>query len=146
MTLLSRESKSKHRPVAKNYGFLMAMNSIQNYMSLISYASKNLCENPTDAPTQQSWIKDFSRLLASVNVTSHEITSILALLSASVSSGSPLPPYLQPPQAFKLSERLEALDADILSINHISEPGYAGFAVMQTASSMISDDMRKLIK
>lgn len=133
-------------PKAQYDIIIQGVQNIQNYMSLISYASKNLCENPTDAPTQQSWIKDFSRLLASVNVTSHEITSILALLSASVSSGSPLPPYLQPPQAFKLSERLEALDADILSINHISEPGYAGFAVMQTASSMISDDMRKLIK
>lgn len=124
----------------------MDMNSILNYMGMISYASKSLCENPTEAPTQKSWVKDLSRLMASVNVTSHEITSTLALLSASVSSGSPLPPYLQPPQAYKLSERLEALDADILSINHISEPGYAAFAVMQTASSLISDDMSKLIK
>lgn len=123
----------------------MAMNSILNYMSLISYASKNLCENPTEASTQKSWLRDLSRLVTSVNVTSHEITSTLALLSASVSTGSPLPPYLQPPQAFKLSEKLEALDADILSVNHISEPGYASFAVMQTASSLISDDMRKLI-
>lgn len=124
----------------------MNMDSILNYMGLLSYASKNLCENPTEARSQQSWLRDFSRLVTSVNVTSHEITSTLALLSASVSTGSPLPPYLQPPQAYKLSERLEALDADILSINHISEPGYAGFAVLQTASSLISDDMRKLIK
>ena len=123
----------------------MAMNSILNYMSLISYASKNLCENPTEASTQKSWLRDLNRLVNSVNVTSHEITSTLALLSASVSTGSPLPPYLQPPQAFKLSEKLEAMDADILSVNHISEPGYASFAVMQTASSLISDDMRKLI-
>lgn len=124
----------------------MDMNSILNYIGLISYASKDISENPTEDRNQNSWLKDLGKLLSSVNATSHEVTSTLALLSASVSSGSPLPPYLQPPQAFKLSERLEALDADILSIKHISEPGYAGFAVMQTASSLISDDMRKLIK
>ena len=35
---------------------------------------------------------------------------------------------------------------DILSISHITEPGYAAFAVMQIASSLISDDLEKLVE
>ena len=84
--------------------------------------------------------------MSSVNTTSQEITSILALLSASVTNGNPLPPYLKAPQAYKLSARLEELDADILSIKHIAEPGYSAFAVMQIASSLVSDDLEKLIR
>ena len=71
---------------------------------------------------------------------------MLSLLSASVANGHPLPPYLKAPQPYKLTEKLEALDADILSISHIAEPGYAAFAVMQIASSLISDDLGKLVE
>ena len=71
---------------------------------------------------------------------------MLSLLSASVTNGHPLPPYLKAPQPYKLTEKLEALDADILGISHIAEPGYAAFAVMQIASSLISDDLGKLIE
>ena len=70
---------------------------------------------------------------------------MLSLLSAAVTNGNPLPPYLAAPPAFRLSQRLEAMDADILSINHIAEPGYSAFAVMQVASSLISQDLEKLI-
>jgi len=80
-----------------------------------------------------------------VNVTSQELTSVLSLLSASVTSGIPLPPYLKAPEPYKLSAKLEAIDADILDISHVTEPGYTAFAVIQIASSLISDDISKLI-
>ena len=113
---------------------------------LISYASNNFVHSPSPSPdTKASWIEDFARLVSSVNTTSQEITSILALLSAAVTNGNPLPPYLKAPQAYKLSTRLEELDSDILSIKHIAEPGYGAFAVMQIASSLVSDDLEKLI-
>lgn len=80
-----------------------------------------------------------------MNVTSQELTSVLSLLSASVTSGTPLPPYLKAPEPYKLSVKLQAIDADILDIRHVTEPGYAAFAVIQVASSLISDDIGKLI-
>lgn len=117
-------------------------------MALISYASKNFNTNQHDnnPPEQNTWSRDMVRLAQSINITSHEITSLLSMLSAAVTNGTPLPPYLKKPQSFRLSERLQALDADILSISHIAEPGYAAFAVMQIASSMIGDDLEKLIE
>ena len=119
--------------------------SILNYLALISYASKNFSHDHAASPEKASWIHNFSRLVGSINATSQEITSTLALLSAAVTNGNPLPPYLKAPQAYKLSARLEALDAEILSVSHISEPGYSAFAVMQIASSLVSNDLGKLV-
>ena len=45
-----------------------------------------------------------------------------------------------------MSQKLEELDPDILSVSHIAEPGYSAFAVMQIASSLVSDDLGKLIE
>ncbi|KAL8776179.1 MAG: hypothetical protein Q9194_003314 [Teloschistes cf. exilis] len=119
---------------------------VLRYMGLISYASNILRKRDEgDSDENASWLKDFSRLMHSVNVTSHELTSTLSLLSASVTNGNALPPYLEAPKPYGLSVKLEAIDADILDVSHITEPGYAAFAVMQIASSLISDDMNKLI-
>lgn len=40
---------------------------------------------------------------------------------------------------------MEALDHDILSIDHVAEPGYAAFAVGQVASVLIHDDLEALV-
>ena len=114
-------------------------------MALLSYASVILSDKHDDDPDQAIWLKNFARLVQSAKVTSHGVTSTLSLLSASVVNGSPLPPYLKAPEPYQLSAKLEAMDADILSINHITEPGYAAFAVMQIATSLILNDLEKLI-
>ncbi|MCJ1310085.1 hypothetical protein MMC25_003746 [Agyrium rufum] len=136
--------------------------NLTNYMALISYASKTLIqgEGSTDAigndstkdasqqpqkPKKHSWINDLMHVVNSASKTSEEITSMLALLSASVTNGSPLPPYLKAPAPYQLSEKLEALDNNILSLSHIAEEGYASFAVSQVASSLINDDLGDLI-
>lgn len=113
-------------------------------MALIAYASRSLDHEPS--ADRATWIEDLSRLVGSVDTTSQDITSTLALLSAAITNGNALPPYLKAPKAYNLSTRLEELDPEILSITHIAEPGYSAFAVMQIASTLVSDDMRKLIE
>lgn len=115
-------------------------------MALISYASGLLSNEDDKDPDKATWLKTFANLVRSAKVTSHEMTSTLSLLSASVTNGNPLPPYLKAPEPYRLSAKLEEMDADILSINHIAEPGYAAFAVMQIATSLIIDDIGKLIE
>ena len=136
---ISLRSRSTH------ISCLLTSSSLLRYMALIGYASRDYGVTP-DSPDERTWLRDFTRVVKSIEVTSEEITSMLALLSASVISGSPLPPYLKAPAAFQLSDKLEALDSDILGINHMAEPGYASFAVTQVASSLISDDLTKLIE
>ena len=53
---------------------------------------------------------------------------------------------MKAPTPYQLSAKLEAIDSDLLNINHVTEPGYANFAVTQVASSLISDDLAKLIE
>lgn len=117
---------------------------ILTYMTLLSYAS-NTFDDVND-PEESAWTNDFRKLIQSVNLTSHEITSVLCLLSSAIINGQPLPPYLQIPQPFKLSEKLEELDHDILSVRHIAEKGYAAFAVMQVSTRMVMGDIETLVK
>lgn len=120
-----------------------------NYTALISYASETFSHpdfTGDNDPSQAQWFRDFRRIIASANITSHEITSLLAMLSSSITNGQPLPPYITAPQAYQLSRKLEAIDRDILSIRHVAEPGYAAFAVLQISTSCISMDLEKLLR
>ena len=95
-------------------------------MSLIAYATRNFGKD-VGTSSERKWANDFARVLASIHVTSQEVTSLISLLSASVTNSSPLPPYLKAPSSYEISTRMKEVDADILSINHIAEPGYAAF-------------------
>jgi hypothetical protein len=53
---------------------------------------------------------------------------------------------MQLPEPYQLSRRLEQVDKGILDSSHIEEPGYAAFAVTQVASSLITDDLRRLVE
>ncbi|MCJ1379991.1 hypothetical protein MMC17_003094 [Xylographa soralifera] len=113
-------------------------------MSLIAYATRNYGKS-VETLGERKWANDFARVLGSIHVTSQEVTSLISLLSASVTNSSPLPPYLKAPSSYEISIKMKQIDADILSINHIAEPGYAAFAVTQVASSLIHDDLDKLL-
>lgn len=141
--------------------------SITNYSALLGLASRtfvhpSLCEAEAD-PSRLQWFHDFQRtsclkfllyflrlkplgIMTESKITSHEITSLLSLLSSSVVNGVPLPPYLTPPTAYHLSTKLEEVDRDILSIRHIGEPGYAAFAVIQISTKCIQMDIERLLK
>lgn len=119
-------------------------------MALMSYATQTF-SSETDEPATRNkshriWLDDLSKLMKTVNPTSHSITSVLSLLSASVTQGSALPPYMQIPEPFLLSRRLEALDKGILDIRHVEEPGYSAYAVMQVTSSLIHDELIQLVQ
>lgn len=127
---------------------VLIFNSIVNYTALIGYASNTFTQSSLhdeDDNSSAQWFQDFKRIVSSADITSHEITSILALLSSSITSGQPLPPYLVAPQSYRLSLKMEAVDRDILSIRHIAEPGYAAFAVMQISTRCIHMDIQKLL-
>lgn len=117
--------------------------STLSWISLIAYASKSFSLSKDDG-TKDQWQHDFLKLVSSVETTSEQVSSRLALLSNSVSNGTPLPPYLQPIQSYNLDDKLRMINREILGINHIAEPGYAAFAVMQIASRSLVYDLNKL--
>ncbi|KAJ5553882.1 hypothetical protein N7513_003841 [Penicillium frequentans] len=125
---------------------ILCVENIVSYLSLLGYASDTLMRvNDDDDGSGSAWMHDFRRLVATAKVTTHEVTSLLCLLSASITNRQPLPPYLKTPRPYSFSKRLEALDKDILSIKHIAEPGFAAFAVLQISTRCIVGDVERLM-
>lgn len=138
-------------------------NSIVNYTALLGYTSQAFTNptlhelsadatspstsdhNPPDRHRAQ-WFNDFRRVLFDAKVTSHETTSMLAMLSSSIQNAQPLPPYLRAPPGAQLSHKLEMVDPEILGLKHIAEPGYAAFAVMAVSTRCINMELERLLK
>jgi hypothetical protein len=122
-------------------------------LALISYTSSTFSEPDDDTVHSvgepdagvSAWSADFRRILGQINPTSQETVMLLTLLSSSILDGQPLPPYLPRPAPYALSQRLEKLDADILSVKHVNDAGYAEFAVLQLAARCIGADLEILL-
>lgn len=153
-------------PRAQYQRLINQLQSILNFMSLVSVSSQSFSDLQNDHGDQGNvlkWLSEFQKLVGQANYTSEQVTSLLALLSASVMTEQALPPYLQIPQ-FGLSQKLYELDhvspalpsfsltcvltvlQDILSLRHIAEPGYASFAVVQIGTKYIHDDLKMLVE
>ncbi|KAJ5339531.1 hypothetical protein N7452_006259 [Penicillium brevicompactum] len=126
---------------------IVCVENIVNYLSLLGYASDTLMNlSDGDDVSDNAWMHDFRRLVGTAKVTTHEVTSLLCLLSASITNRQPLPPYLKAPRPYSFTKRLEALDSDILSLRHIAEPGFAAFAVLQISTRCIVGDVDRLLR
>lgn len=134
-------------PSAQYQRLTEQIQALLNFMSLVSIASSTFGDMLTAGGEErnQRWLASFRKLVGEANITSQQITTLLSLLSASVSAGTPLPPYLKVPEAYLLEQKLDELDKDLLNIKHIAEPGYASFAVMQVGTKCIIDDMKRVI-
>ncbi|KAJ5121278.1 Brefeldin A sensitivity protein-related domain of unknown function DUF2421 [Penicillium bovifimosum] len=126
---------------------ILCVENIVNYLSLLGYASDTLMNlGDSDDPADTAWMLDFRRLVNTAKVTTHEVTSLLCLLSASITNRQPLPPYLKAPRPYSFTKRLEDLDHDILSLRHVAEPGFAAFAVLQISTRCIVGDVDRLLR
>jgi hypothetical protein len=122
-----------------------------NYLALITYATQtwstpSFPDENSSTLSQNAWLKDLAVLLDEISPTAHSFTSSLTLLSAAVTQGSALPPYMQLPEPYALSKKLEKLDKGILDSKHVKESGYSAYAVMQVASSLVTDDLKQLVQ
>ena len=141
-------------PRATYEAIILHSQNIMRYLALISFATNNLEHtntalnnpHPESLNLRTKWVQDFTQLTDKITPTSHRYTSTLALLSASVRAGTALPPYIELPDPYNLTKRLEELDSDILSVKHVEEPWYSAYAVMQVASNLILDDLKKLVE
>ncbi|KAF2398667.1 hypothetical protein EJ06DRAFT_87904 [Trichodelitschia bisporula] len=130
-------------PKARYDAIITAAENIASYTTLMGYSSSTFLASAEFRKSQ--WCRDFQGVMSSVRPTSHEITSLLSILSSSIISAQPLPPYLRAPAPYGLTSKMEALDRDILSVRHIHEPGYAAFAVTQISTQSIISDLEVLL-
>lgn len=133
---------------------LTLRHSILRFTGITAYVTKTFKELPDNAhpdstdsngDSKGSWMKDFKDLVASLELTSHNVTSLLAILSSAIGSGKPLPPYLKSPERFHIGQMLTTLDSEILSTQHVCEPGYSAYAVIQVSTTMLAEDLADLL-
>lgn len=113
-----------------------------SFISLVGYAAKSL---GSSADSGSAWSEEFHRAFDSAVVTSKETTVLLTLLSNSIANGNPLPPYLRPPQPYRLSQEIEALSKDLFGIRYLSEPSYEAFAAIQVSMTCIIKELDDLL-
>lgn len=135
-------------PKAQYDQIIERLQNILNFTSLISIASETF--TVTDAglgdTARSQWVEKLRKSTAETTFTSQSTTSLLALLSASMASGQALPPYLKTPEPYGLSQSLDNIDADLLSVRHIAEPEYASFAVIQIGLQGLTDELKALLE
>jgi|ERR1700761_7226483 len=112
-------------------------------MSLVAFASRVYRDD--EGPDGLRWSQSFRSLINDIRPTQHDNVMLLSLLSGAIRDGRPLPPFVTRPENYALSEKLEALDSDILSVRHVNEPGYAAFAVIQLAARSVSIGLDKIL-
>jgi hypothetical protein len=103
---------------------------------MMAYVTETFATFPSNDNTQNvsgSWLEDFKRLIASLQLRSHEVTSLLTILAAAISTGKPMPPYLRAPPPVHLGQLLESTDDDILSTRHVP-------------TTMLADDLEGLLE
>lgn len=130
---------------------ITSIRNVFTYLSLIVYSSSAFTKEP-DGQSQEEieeevqWLRDFRAFAADTKVTSHEVTTNLCLLSASVRNSQPLPPYLQAPRPFSVGDKMDEIDPSLLGVQHFAHPCYAAFAVGEVASAFVTAEMAKITK
>ncbi|QIW98053.1 hypothetical protein AMS68_003571 [Peltaster fructicola] len=125
-------------------GMLDCVRRIFVATSLIAHASETISSRGPDDSEQSQWSQDFRKVVLAVSQNTNRVTSTLSLLSASLLNAQPLPPFMELPKQFEFVERLESVDAGILSIRHIAEPEYSAFVVIQLAAESLHWNLKQL--
>jgi hypothetical protein len=100
----------------------------------------------TEKSSENTWIKDFKQLITPTQLANQNMNSLLFIIAAAISTGRPLPPYLKAPEPVHLGKLLGLVDSEILGARHVCELGYAAFAVMQVATTMLAVGMEGLLE
>jgi hypothetical protein len=115
-----------------------------NYLTIISYASEGFRAARED-PQTSKWLSEFTTSRSDSDHVSHKITSLLALLSASVLNGHALPPYLKAPIDFRFSSDGLVEQTHILDLQNLNEPGFRVIAVIEVAQRCLVDSINRIV-
>ena len=95
---------------------------------------------------EKKWLRRLASVIESTDFNSHHITSLLCHLSAAVSTGTVLPPYLSPPEPFPLARKLRTLNDGLLDRGNAEGLAFSAFASLEVLSSLVNINLAKLIR
>lgn len=82
-----------------------------NYLNLMSYTLTSATDEPHEE-ADEAWMNVFADVMGQIEHTYHTILSTLTLVSTSLLSGQPLPPYIPLPRPFELTRHLLNLSGE----------------------------------
>jgi hypothetical protein len=123
-------------------------------MSLMAHTTQSLEALVVDSESSgqdgnedDQWMQRLAEIaLKSDDFNSHHITSLLCHLSAAISNGQPLPPYLSTPDSFPLARQMQRIDGGLLSICHTEDPAFSAFVSLEVLRSVVSFSLKDLIE
>lgn len=93
----------------------------------------------------EKWINRLAEATSGPSFHYHVIASVLYHLSAAVSNGLSLPPYLAPPHPFPLARNLRQTSENLLDIQNIEDPSFSAFVAIEVLSTMVSSNLKHLV-
>lgn len=120
-------------------------NSIGTYLTVVAYASNAFVAARSD-PSASTWLSEISRTHSVTGRTSEEVTSLLALLSASIKNGQALPPHLKTPSSFHISDQLKLTSLISIDPKEVTGLSYPAFAAIDVASSCLIDSVENIVR
>lgn len=124
---------------------LICISSVLQFsVALVEITDSLNLAGPTSS---EPWTDDIRRLMTSLDLRSHEVTSLLSTLSGAIKTGNPLPLYLKAPKLRLPSELLAAAvtDARVLSVENLSQPGFSVIASMEITLMALEYDLSQLL-
>ncbi|PGH11059.1 hypothetical protein AJ79_05101 [Helicocarpus griseus UAMH5409] len=94
---------------------------------------------------EERWIDTLAKAADTPDFHSQLATSVLCHLSAAVTNGLSLPPYLSPPHPFPLARRLRKMNEGSLDISNIEDPAFSAFVSIEVMSSIVSTSLKNLM-
>ncbi|PVH88337.1 hypothetical protein DL98DRAFT_478193 [Cadophora sp. DSE1049] len=116
--------------------------NVTTYLTIIAYASESFPAAHSKSP----WLAQFASQRDSSDHESHKVTTLLALLSASLKNGQSLPPYLQTPTGFRISDELLGDGGSLLDLRNVNEPGFRSIAVIEVAQRCVVGCTQRIVK
>ncbi|KAK0119031.1 hypothetical protein ONS95_007895 [Cadophora gregata] len=115
--------------------------NVTTYLTIIAYASESF----PAAHAQLPWLAQFASRRDSNDHESHKVTTLIALISASLTNGQALPPYLQAPAGFRITDEFLDHSDGVLSLKNLNEPGFRSVVVIEVAQRCVEGSTQRIV-
>lgn len=100
----------------------------------------------TNTESAKTWPTRLATVaLQSTEFKSHATTSLLCHLGSAITNAQPLPPYLSAGGLFPLVRWVRHVDAEMLSLGHVDDPGFAVFGLLEVLRSVVGVELEGLL-
>lgn len=103
-------------------------------------------QETTNTEREKTWSTRLATVaLQSTEFKSHATTSLLCHLGSAITNAQPLPPYLSAGGLFPLARWVRHVDAEMLSLRHVDDPGFAVFGLLEVLRSVVGVELEGLL-